>query len=120
MLTDTSGRPQHLLDKGTDSGTGGINGVSRKGGQGSCRAFGVGSAGASLFLFRLASNTKRREGMWLWECELRRLGLRRQSPRYWQCERRYGMPGNAYLSVFSRAQERQTASDATTREQVDF
>jgi hypothetical protein len=45
--------------------------------------------------------------MWLWECELRRLGLRRLSARYWQCERRYGLPEDAYLSVFSHAEERQ-------------
>lgn len=41
--------------------------------------------------------------MWLWECELRRLGLRRLSERYWQCEGRYGLPGGAYLSVFPHA-----------------
>ena len=28
--------------------------------------------------------------MWLWDGELRRLGFRRKSERYWQCERRFG------------------------------
>jgi hypothetical protein len=63
---------------------------------------------------------KRREVMWLWECELRQLGLRRLSERYWQCERRYGLPGAAYLSLFSHAQERQATKSAAGREQVDI
>ena len=59
---------------------------------------------------------KRREVMWLWECELRQLGLRRLSAGYWQCERRYGLPGGAYLSVFAHASERQAAG----RERFDI
>ncbi len=57
--------------------------------------------------------------MWLWECELRQLGLRRLSARYWQCERRHGLPDGAYLSVFSHAQERQAARGAVGRERAD-
>jgi hypothetical protein len=58
--------------------------------------------------------------MWLWECELRRLGLRRLSPRYWQCERRYGLPAEAYLSLFSHAEERQTSTSRAGRERLDI
>jgi hypothetical protein len=58
--------------------------------------------------------------MWLWECELRQLGLRRLSPRYWQCERRYGLPRGAYLSVFSHAGESQTAAGDVQRERLDI
>jgi hypothetical protein len=57
--------------------------------------------------------------MWLWECELRELGLRRLSQWYWQCERRYGLPAEAYLSVFAHAQERQSSAGTGTRERVD-
>jgi len=38
--------------------------------------------------------------MWLWEAELRQLGFRRRSERYWQCERRHGLPGRAHLSIW--------------------
>jgi hypothetical protein len=38
--------------------------------------------------------------MWLWESELRALGFRRKSERYWQCERRYGLPACGHLSVY--------------------
>jgi hypothetical protein len=38
--------------------------------------------------------------MWLWEFELRTLGFRRQSERYWRCEDRFGLPECAHLSVF--------------------
>jgi hypothetical protein len=58
--------------------------------------------------------------MWLWECELRQLGLRRLSTRYWQCERRYGLPEGAYLSVFPHAGERQTTAGTATRERFDI
>jgi hypothetical protein len=58
--------------------------------------------------------------MWLWECELRRLGLRRRSHWYWQCERRYGLPPEAYLSVFCHAQERQSQGGIGVRERVDI
>jgi hypothetical protein len=39
--------------------------------------------------------------MWLWETELHERGFRRRSDRYWQCERRYGLPAAAHLSIFS-------------------
>ena len=38
--------------------------------------------------------------MWLWEFELRTLGFRRLSERYWQCEGRFGLPECAHISVF--------------------
>lgn len=38
--------------------------------------------------------------MWLWSCELRQIGFRRRSRRYWQCERRFGLTGNSYISIF--------------------
>jgi hypothetical protein len=57
--------------------------------------------------------------MWLWECELRHLGLRRLSPGYWQGERRYGLPAGAYLSMFAHAEERQAAAGGARRERLD-
>jgi hypothetical protein len=57
--------------------------------------------------------------MWLWLSELHRLGFRRRSERYWQCERRYGLPGSAYLSVFSHAQEVERTGLHGGRERVD-
>jgi hypothetical protein len=63
---------------------------------------------------------KRREVMWLWECELRQLALRRLSAGYWQCERRYGLPGVAYLSEFSHARERPAAAGAAASERLDI
>jgi hypothetical protein len=39
--------------------------------------------------------------MWLWECELRELGFRRKSERYWQCKGRFGLRAEGHLSVFS-------------------
>jgi hypothetical protein len=39
--------------------------------------------------------------MWLSECELRAIGFRRRSTHYWQCERRFGLPSDGYLSVFA-------------------
>ncbi len=62
---------------------------------------------------------KRREAMWLWEFQPRPLGLRRLSDRYWQCERRHGLPADAYLSVFAHAHERRAARTAG-RERVDL
>jgi hypothetical protein len=38
--------------------------------------------------------------MWLWEAELRRLGFRRRSERYWRCDRRYGLGSDGHVSVF--------------------
>jgi hypothetical protein len=57
--------------------------------------------------------------MWLWECELRYVGLRRLSAGYWQCERRHGLPEGAYLSVFSHAEDRQGTTRSTRRERHD-
>src|SRR5262249_33430313 len=58
--------------------------------------------------------------MWLWECELCQLGLRRWSTSYWQCERRYGLPGGAYISVFPHAVARQSAAGKAKRERLDI
>jgi hypothetical protein len=58
--------------------------------------------------------------MWLWVCELRSLGLRRLSARYWQCVRRYGLPAEAYLSIFSHACERQTTPGGNELERIDL
>jgi hypothetical protein len=44
--------------------------------------------------------------MWLWECELRSLGFRRKSERYWQCERGHELPVAAHLSVFTWSEQR--------------
>jgi hypothetical protein len=44
--------------------------------------------------------------MWLWDVQLSELGFRRRSSRYWQCERRFGLPGHAYLSLFTWAETR--------------
>src|SRR5579872_5870070 len=43
--------------------------------------------------------------MWLWECELRELGFRRKSERYWRCERRFGLPLHGHLSIFSWSEQ---------------
>jgi hypothetical protein len=48
---------------------------------------------------------KRREAMWLWESELRELGFRRKSDRYWQCERRFGLEDDEHLSIFSWSEQ---------------
>jgi hypothetical protein len=39
--------------------------------------------------------------MWLWAIELNDLGFRHKSDRYWQCERRFGLPPGVHLSLFS-------------------
>jgi hypothetical protein len=39
--------------------------------------------------------------MWLWASELNELGFRRRSEGYWRCERCFGLPGGAHLSLFS-------------------
>src|SRR5690242_19961606 len=49
--------------------------------------------------------TTKKGGMWKWDCELRQWGLRRQSQRYWKCERRFGLPPNAHLSVVCDARD---------------
>src|SRR5437762_3098257 len=38
--------------------------------------------------------------MWLWEYELRQVGFRSRSGGYWQCERAFGLPAHAYVSIF--------------------
>ena len=43
--------------------------------------------------------------MWLWDIELRALGFRRKSERYWQCLRRFELPDAAYLSLFSWSEQ---------------
>src|SRR5262245_21291035 len=43
--------------------------------------------------------------MWLWAIELTELGFRRKSDRYWQCERRFGLPPEAHLSLFSWSEQ---------------
>jgi hypothetical protein len=58
--------------------------------------------------------------MRLWISEFRQWGFRRLSVRYWQCERRYGLPAAAYLSVFSHASERDLAEGDGERERVDM
>ncbi len=39
--------------------------------------------------------------MWLWDCELQQLGFRQRSEVYWQCERRFGLLEDAYVSIFA-------------------
>jgi hypothetical protein len=50
---------------------------------------------------RSASPVKRSEAVWLWESELRELGFKRKSERYWQCERRFGLDDCSHLSIYS-------------------
>lgn len=38
--------------------------------------------------------------MWKWDSELRELGFRRRSERYWQCENRFGLTCDEHLSIF--------------------
>src|SRR3954454_24667493 len=47
--------------------------------------------------------------MWLWQDELHRAGSRRRSDGYWKAERRFGLPANAYVSVFARESRRPVA-----------
>jgi hypothetical protein len=51
--------------------------------------------------------------MWLWASELSGFGFRRKSERYWQCERRFGLPPSAHLSLFSWGE--QSVSDESGR-----
>jgi hypothetical protein len=44
--------------------------------------------------------------MWLWDCDLQRLGFRRRGDRYWQCERRHGLDEHDHISVFSWSEQR--------------
>jgi hypothetical protein len=43
--------------------------------------------------------------MWLWAAQLRELGFRRKSERYWQCDNRHGLPTNAHCSIFSWSEQ---------------
>jgi hypothetical protein len=43
--------------------------------------------------------------MWLWESELRELGFRRKSDRYWRCVRRFGLAEGEHLSLFSWSEQ---------------
>jgi hypothetical protein len=43
--------------------------------------------------------------MWLWDDDLRRLGFRRKSERYWQCEHRFGLCVTDHVSVFSWSEQ---------------
>jgi hypothetical protein len=44
--------------------------------------------------------------MWRWESELREAGFRRKGERYWQCDRRFGLPDCAYISLFCWSEQR--------------
>jgi hypothetical protein len=44
---------------------------------------------------------EKKGGMWIIDAELQQLGFRRRSRRYWQCEWRYGLPDNAYISIYA-------------------
>jgi hypothetical protein len=57
--------------------------------------------------------------MWIWVSELHRLGFRRRGEHYWQCERRYGLPASAYLSVFTAAREIERPGRRPGRERVE-
>jgi hypothetical protein len=57
--------------------------------------------------------------MWLWVGELHRLGFRRRSERYWQCERGYGLPAEAYVSIFAHALVRGGSGRATAPVRAD-
>lgn len=48
--------------------------------------------------------------MWLWEGELHAVGFRRRSRWYWQAQQRFGVPPNAYVSLFAGAQYRVAAA----------
>src|SRR5437870_784608 len=56
--------------------------------------------------------------MWLWECELRQLGFRRRSDGYWRCERRYGLPAEAYLSLFAGGEHDLFPEDVRARRRI--
>jgi hypothetical protein len=43
--------------------------------------------------------------MWLWDNELRRLGFRRKSDRYWRCDRRFGLGNDDHLSIWSWSEQ---------------
>jgi len=43
--------------------------------------------------------------MWLWDDRLYALGFQRRAERYWQCERRFGLPVWGHLSIFSWSEQ---------------
>lgn len=49
--------------------------------------------------------------MWLWDRELQAVGFRRRSSGYWQCERRFGLPAHAYISLFAWSDWAETAGE---------
>lgn len=38
--------------------------------------------------------------MWLWICELKQLGFKQKSNRYFQCTKGYGLENNGHISMF--------------------
>src|SRR5579885_1043494 len=58
--------------------------------------------------------------MWLWASALNDLGFRRKSERYWQCERRFGLPPGAHLSLFSWGEQALPAGAGGTRFLVEL
>jgi hypothetical protein len=58
------------------------------------------------------------EDMWLWEFELRQLGFRQRSDGYWRCEQRYGLPAEAYLSLFTSGQLDLCPEDMPARRRI--
>src|SRR5262249_25495612 len=43
--------------------------------------------------------------MWLWAVQLHELGFKRKSERYWRCERRFGLPDDAHVSIFAWSEQ---------------
>jgi len=44
--------------------------------------------------------------VWIWDEHLQRLGFRRRSDRYWQCQQRYGLSPIDHMSIFSWSEQR--------------
>lgn len=57
--------------------------------------------------------------MWIWACELHRLGFRRRSPHYWRCDGRYGLPASAYLSLFHAGSDGESSRTQPSRIRFD-
>jgi hypothetical protein len=58
--------------------------------------------------------------MWLWASELNDLGFRHKSERYWRCERRFGLPAAAHLSLFSWGEQVLPAGAGEVRLMVEL